>query len=329
MMCNKEIVSIIIPIYNVEKYIEQCLYSIVKQTYRNFEVIIIDDGSNDKSLEIARKIIENCKDIKFILIKQKNQGVSIARNNALKKANGEYILFVDPDDYLEYRCIEVLVKKSKQTNADIVLYNYRKVVEFENNRIFSMRFNLDKNKIYNGKQIAEMMLEGKMDGYLWNKLFKKNNLINNEFIFEINRYVQDWFPVFKEIYNSKRIVFTEDELYYYRQRLTSTVYSKSEKLLQDYYHAANKILNYSCDNGLSQRKINNFRIRVFSVIIQKYYELFSKNKNIYKNFKRDGYNNIFNNKFSSLLFSKDINIKVKFQIIFWKFKIYRIYKKLI
>lgn len=97
-------VSIIIPVYNNEQYIEKCIQSVLNQTFENFEVIVINDGSTDKSGEILEKL--NREDSRIILIEQKNQGVAVARNRGMNKATGKYITFVDGDDYLKNNYIE-------------------------------------------------------------------------------------------------------------------------------------------------------------------------------------------------------------------------------
>lgn len=98
--------SIIIPMYNVEKYIKKCINSCLNQTYKNYEVIIVDDQSSDNSLNIAKSM---CKDVSFVkILKQKNSGVSVARNKGLLKSKGDYVLFVDGDDWLEYDALAKL-----------------------------------------------------------------------------------------------------------------------------------------------------------------------------------------------------------------------------
>lgn len=113
-------VSIIIPIYNVEKYLRQCLDSAVNQTLSNIEIILINDGSTDNSSCIAREYSLNYSFIK--LIEQKNSGQSIARNKGIDAANGKYIYFLDSDDYIEINAIENLYKEAERNNLDLVLF---------------------------------------------------------------------------------------------------------------------------------------------------------------------------------------------------------------
>ena len=107
-------VSVIIPVYNVEKYIDECLKSVVSQTYKNIEVIIINDGSTDKSEEIIRSYLDKYENITYIY--QQNKGVSEARNLGLKNATGDYVLFVDSDDYIHKSMIEKMYNNAKYIN---------------------------------------------------------------------------------------------------------------------------------------------------------------------------------------------------------------------
>lgn len=116
------LVSIIIPIYNLEKYIKHCLESVVNQTYKELEIICIDDGSTDGSAEIIKSMAENDPRIKYIY--QENAGVSAARNKGLDTATGEYVMFVDGDDYIHYQAVEILSECLKKTDADIVCTHF-------------------------------------------------------------------------------------------------------------------------------------------------------------------------------------------------------------
>ena len=111
-------VSIIVPVYNVEKYLRKCLDSLINQTLKDIEIICINDGSTDKSLEILEEYKN--RDSRIILLNQENSGQSIARNNGIKKATGEYIGFVDPDDWVENNMIKCLIDEIKSEKVDLV-----------------------------------------------------------------------------------------------------------------------------------------------------------------------------------------------------------------
>lgn len=117
-----EKVSVIIPIYNSEKYIEDCVESLKNQTYKELEILLIDDGSTDSSREICKRICEN--DRRFKLIHQENQGVSAARNHGLEKATGKYVFFLDSDDWIHPRLLEEMVRELEKTSADLAVCEY-------------------------------------------------------------------------------------------------------------------------------------------------------------------------------------------------------------
>lgn len=134
-------VSIIVPIYNMESKLDKCLTSIMKQTYKNIEVILVLDGCTDNSFNICNRYKKNDSRIK--LYEKKNGGVSSARNYGLQKATGEYIVFIDPDDWIEEKTIEMALNKCIECGADILQFSYNKFLE-ECNKIIS------ENEFYDG-----------------------------------------------------------------------------------------------------------------------------------------------------------------------------------
>lgn len=119
---KNELVSIIVPIFNTEKYLDRCLKSLLQQTYKNIEIILINDGSTDSSLQICKKYVKHYKNI--ILIDSSNNGVSSARNQGIKKANGKYIVFVDSDDEITKDAVNIMYKKIQCEDVDVVISNY-------------------------------------------------------------------------------------------------------------------------------------------------------------------------------------------------------------
>ena len=121
---DEDLISIIVPVYNVEKYLEQCLESLLNQTYKNIEIIVVNDGSTDQSLDILNKY--SFKDNRIKLYSQKNQGISAARNTALEHINGKYIMFVDSDDWIEINTCETALHELKKNDSDIVMWAYKR-----------------------------------------------------------------------------------------------------------------------------------------------------------------------------------------------------------
>lgn len=175
-------VSIIVPVYNSEKFLDRCLESIIEQTYSNMEIIVINDGSSDNSLNICHKYknIDN----RVLIINSLNEGVSAARNKGIKKATGKYLAFVDSDDYIEKNMIECLVKRQKETNADLIVCNFcfediDGTYDIRNNKII---ISMDKEQtIYNVLHPNKIYY-----GFLWNKLFLNKIFIENNILFNLD-----------------------------------------------------------------------------------------------------------------------------------------------
>ena len=161
---NKEKVSIIIPVYNSEKYIGRCIDSILNQTYTNYELILIDDGSTDNSLKILNDYKK--KDNRIRVYSQKNKGVAITRNRGIKLSNGQYICFIDNDDYIENKYLENLV--SNCCNNDFVIGGYKRVSD---------------DKILFKKKLKNTNFSKFENVAPWGKLIKKSYLINNKIEF--------------------------------------------------------------------------------------------------------------------------------------------------
>ena len=319
-------VSIIIPVYNVEKYLSQCINSILNQTYKDFEIIIVDDGSTDGSLKICKDFAQKNKNIK--LIAQKNSGVSVARNNAMNYIQGEYLLFVDPDDYIENECLEILVENMEKTQANIALFGYKEVYDEDikgNDEIKLL--SLEDNSVVNGQEVANMMLRYEVKGYLWDKMFRTKEIKKLGMEFEKERYIQDWFPVFKQVLNSDKIVYIKRALYNYRQRSSSTVYKKNIKKIKDYFHATNNIIKYSYEKDVDPIMIETFKSKVFNVLIWDYFLAYKDtNSNLYKEFK-DEKLDLYEPKISRIIWNKNIGIKYKIDLIMWKIHLYKFMKK--
>ena len=170
-------VSIILPIYNKEKELKQCLESILTQTYKDIEIILVNDGSKDSSKDICERFLE--KDNRIKLINKKNEGVELARITGLENANGNYITFVDPDDWIPNNAVELLVKAIKRENADVSFGKYCRVMDK-----YALIRKEVKGNIYNNLVIekAKLMNEyygsfcgwGEFPVNMWAKLYKKS-----------------------------------------------------------------------------------------------------------------------------------------------------------
>ena len=208
-----DIVSVIIPIYNSEKNIKKCLESIINQTYTNLEIILIDDGSTDNSIEVCQEY----KDDRIKVYKEKNSGPSTARNLGLKQCNGNYIVFVDSDDYIEKNMIEIMLKKIKSDDYDICICGYYLVSNSLKKKITIT--------INNNKNFKEIVFDYKNNvyGYLWNRMFKKNS-IEKKFREDISIREDELFLLDNSNY-IKKFTFVKEPLYNYISNESSLINS--------------------------------------------------------------------------------------------------------
>lgn len=212
-MSTSPTISIIIPVYGVEKYIEKCISSIKMQTFINFEALIINDGTRDQSIHLAKKIINNDK--RFFIVDKENQGQGSARNLGLDMARGEYITFIDSDDYVEPEFLEELYQKIKEENADICTCNIR-YVNTENKEIKVFKNNVEKYKSENDFLLAKWYISN----FMWDKIFKRN--IFNEMRFDTSLKTNEDVHILFEIIYNRRIVSTKKILYNYVQHSSAT-----------------------------------------------------------------------------------------------------------
>lgn len=312
-------VSIIIPVYNVEQYIGECLESILNQRYKDYELIIIDDGSTDKSLDIIYNYKNKFENI--LILKQENKGVSEARNLAMNYVNGKYVIYIDSDDFLDENMLEILVARSEKFNADITICEYYFYYSENSNKNRIQKYDVDEERVYEKDEVIKYMLEDKLQGQLWHKLFKTDLLKATNFTFESGRYIQDIFPVFKAISNCNRIVFVKKPLYYYRQRYTSTVYKKDMKIADDFFFASKSIMNYIKSNNIIIDK-ESFK-KFCSITLIKFigYYVQADNENNEKSFKKSKYSCLKVN-FFDIFFKKNIDFNIKIKVLLWNIGIY-------
>lgn len=199
-------VSIVVPVYNMEDKLERCLDSLVNQTLSDIEIIIINDGSSDKSLEIIQKYQEKYKNI--VAISRENKGISYTRNEGIKLSRGKYIAFVDSDDYVEVDMYEKLYNKIISDNSDIVVCNYKTFIE--DSKEFN-NYNVNKTNITN--LVDNPKLVYLLDYQPWNKLYKKS--LWDKVYFPLNTKYEDLEAVLKVFLKAKKVSYISDYLYNY------------------------------------------------------------------------------------------------------------------
>jgi len=215
-MYSKPLISIIIPVYKVELYIEKCIRSVLAQTYDNFEVIIVDDGSPDDSIRIAKKVIGN--DSRFVILKKENGGVPSARNLGIDFSTGAYLAFLDSDDYYESEYLELMYKEIVGTSSDICTCNINVVKD--DSIVYKIKNDSNRYKEKNDYLLCMRSLTS----FSWDKLYKRSVFDGMRFDENIKTY-EDSFFIFKLIYG-KKICSVESNLYNYVQRrgsITKTI----------------------------------------------------------------------------------------------------------
>lgn len=217
-------VSLIVPVYNVERYLKQCLDSILLQTYGNLEIILVDDGATDTSGQICDQYA--AQDSRIVVIHQKNAGAANAKNAGLDKATGHYLAFIDSDDYVQPNWIEKMVEAAETFGADVVECDFDKVYqshcETENN--FQ-----DPSKCFTAEEYLSQYLNNWTCSLFWNKLFDRRLVQEVRFRKE-RRCIDDEFFTYKAVTGAKKVVRIQDVLYHYRQRASSAVSTEKNRL---------------------------------------------------------------------------------------------------
>lgn len=209
-MKKEKLISIIIPVYKVEQYLNECIESVLNQSYKNLEIILIDDGSPDNCGKICDEYAKIDKRIK--VVHKENGGLSSARNTGLDIANGEYISFIDSDDYVSKKFIKVLYDLCERNNADIAMCDYIRFTD----KVEDIKTNIE-IKRFTSLEMQENIYsrEGVKNVVVWNKLYKK--YIYDELRFPAGKINEDEFTTYKAFNIAPNdIVVTNEPLYYYR-----------------------------------------------------------------------------------------------------------------
>lgn len=216
-----KLITVIIPVYNVKPYLSKCLESVGKQSYKNLEIILVDDGSDDGSFSICKEFSK--RDSRIKLYHTKNLGLSHARNVGLDHANGEYIVFVDSDDYIHENMISTMMDKAE--DADLVICNYKKVLN-DTKKEIPQDAKCLKDDSWNYKQFWEHYYLKNLNGFCcvaWNKLYKRKLFKNIRY--PINEIHEDEYIINDIVSRCNKIKIINDVLYYYVQRGNSIMHN--------------------------------------------------------------------------------------------------------
>lgn len=271
-------ISVIIPVYNVEKYIEACILSVCNQTFKEeYEVLIVDDCGQDKSIAIAEHVLKNNGQVQYqILHHDYNRGLSAARNTGLDAANGEYVYFLDSDDLISPNCLECLWSLSQEhPDAEMIVGQYD---EFEEGKPTHEARWKQQGGIYD-KDVIGVYLEEKIPVTAWNKLVRKTFLNNNKLFFEEGLVHEDALWSFQCACLMKKVVVSDEVTYHYLQRSGSLDKQQSSKLhFTHYSHAYCLQSKFVFEQGLQKDK------RLFHFIEKRRYQLLTDACTIDSNF---------------------------------------------
>lgn len=209
-------ISIIVPIYNASKYLEKCLDSLINQTKKELEFILINDGSTDNSEEIIKKY----KDKRIKYFKNENRGIGKTRNFGIEKSSGKYLMFLDSDDYLETNACEVLYEKVEKESLDLLVFDYYRVEKTSTEEVKIPSF-----KTSNIKENKDLLLNINLGPC--NKIYKSDLIKNNNIKFDEKLKYEDTLFVIKTIYNAKKVAKLDQVLHYY------VIHEKSQTTVRD------------------------------------------------------------------------------------------------
>lgn len=241
---SKPTISVIIPIYNVGEYLYRCLSSVACQTFKDYEVIMINDGSTDDSAEIASGFADNF--VNFNLVHNTSKGVSSARNLGVSLACGEYIAFVDSDDYIDPNYLLRLYQAANMNNADVAHCNYI-LYNIDSGFLYSVRVRKPKKGIMTNMQMVKKTVSDfYMRSYLWNKLWRRTLFTEHNITFPEMKF-EDIATVSKLLYYANKGVILNKYLYYYTIRDGSIVQTVSLQNLHDYILSLGMLRRFFAD----------------------------------------------------------------------------------
>ena len=227
-MVQKKTISIIVPVYNVKPYLDECVRSVVQQTYRDIEIILVDDGSVDDSSAICDEWAN--KDSRVKVLHNKNQGLSAARNAGIDIACGEYIYFVDSDDYIKRELCAEAMRFFEETGADIVAFNFYEV--HEDGTLSIPRHNHCGGMLTAYEALSQLVHDN-LRTHAWSKVYKRELFANIRF--PVGYHCEDIGTIYKLFMSANTIYVLDDKLYYYRQRQGSIMNEWSNKTMFDLY----------------------------------------------------------------------------------------------
>lgn len=258
-------VSIIVPVYNVEKYLRKCLDSLINQTLKDIEIICVNDGSKDNSPKILEEYAK--KDNRIIVINQENAGLSVARNSGIDIAKGEYIGFVDSDDWVDLDFFEKLYYSATSNDTDIAVGGIIRVTGIKKKKFL----NFEKETITDNTNLKFELCDVPEKSYVWNKIYKTAKLKEIGLEFEKGIFYEDCIFTPQALFYLGKIVTVPNIYYYYLRRGNSTVKQRSEKANADSVYAHKKANDFIKEHNIdiSSHEPKTYRFKIFGVTIFK------------------------------------------------------------
>ena len=310
-----ELISIVIPIYNVEKYIKGCIESVINQTYKELEIILVDDGGTDRCPEICDEFAE--KDNRIKVIHQENKGLSGARNTGIDSSKGKYIIFIDSDDTVESTLVEDLYNCLKKHNTDIAICGRNYVYE-DKTIICKVEKHIECVFEFE-KAIIEMNRFELFDMSAWAKIYKKE--LFEDLKFPEGKLSEDYFVMYKLFEKAKNVSYISKPLYNYMQRLNSI--SRNKNINHDFLEAAKKQMEDLEDKypNLKQTLHTAYASACLTVL-----DFYIKNKVKCSKEKIKEFKNIIIENIGFIKKNKNISIskKIQFYLFLVNFNIYKI-----
>lgn len=269
-------ISVIIPVYNVEKYIEICVNSLLEQTFQDFEIILIDDGSTDKSGEIC----DSFSDERIRIFHQKNSGLSLSRNVGIDNAYGEYITYIDSDDIVDRNYLKILLSLVEEYKADISSCEFQFLKEGE--KLSESNHSYETGAV-SGMEGLKKMLQGEMHGTSACGLLLKKEIVE-QFRFPVDKYHEDDLTTYKYFINSDTVAYTKQPMYGYCQHVGSIMHRPFSQIDIDELDAGDKIFS-DCERygeeyreaALAKKACNYFQILLkFDDLKDAQYEVYDR-----------------------------------------------------
>lgn len=319
-------ISVIIPAYNSEKTIIKCIDSILNQSLKEIEILVINDGSVDNTL----KILNNIKDERIKIINKENNGVSEARNDALKIAKGEYILNIDSDDWITSECCKEMYDIAKSQDLDIVVSDF--FYEFIDKKVYTKDLNISDEKIITSKEYLNIFLKENFYGFNWNKLIKRKIYVENKIFYNKNiSMMEDVLVLVALILNSNKIGKINKAYYHYFQGNNNVTKNLKIKHLESSFLVFEEMKKlFKNDEEILMLMKSRQRCSLFKILM----DCENKDKNLYLYFTKK-YLELFDEKLKNKVsVSKKLDFilksielyKSKNILLFWR-KMYHMKKK--